>query len=68
MQHGVSEVAERERGAGFVPELLEEDDGLFEGIYPWPVGLLKEEDKAKPSKRLGPGGGEPSGVLLQSRL
>src|SRR5918997_3811756 len=67
VQHDVSEVGKRERGAGFVLELLVERDGLFEGGYRWSVVLLEEEDKAEPPERLGPDGGESPGVFLQRR-
>src|SRR4029450_6866661 len=46
VQHGVSEVREREGGAGPVPEFLVQGDGLFEGRYRPSKVVLESEDKA----------------------
>jgi hypothetical protein len=42
VQRGVSEVAERERGAEPVADLLVEEDGLFEGGYRSSVVSLED--------------------------
>ena len=68
VQHGPSEVGERERGAGPVAEILVEGDGLFEGGYCSFVVVLEGEDKAEAIERPGPDGGEASGVPLERRL
>src|SRR5918998_2846048 len=53
VQHGVSEVAESEHGAGFVPELLVEGHGLFEGRYRQSKVPLEDKDPTEPAERLG---------------
>src|ERR671911_590439 len=68
VQHGVSEVAERERGARFVPQLLVEGHGLFQDRYRSGVVLLEEQDPTEPAERLGPDGGISPGVPLQRYL
>ena len=67
MQDRPSQVTERERSARVFAQILIEGVGLFEDRYRPLLVLLKEEDEAERSERLGPYGGFLAGVPLQRR-